>query len=146
MNNLWKIVDSLPIFKFNNHIKCLDQFVQNLHTYQQLDYLLNQKVSQIAKTSFRSTGTYSDKGTGRRLGETVSKLVRTRDQIDFQALKQGANIFSTLLKRLCITTKYIKSKIYYSMYSWLFSQIHYQGANILQCTSRVLQACPNQGI
>ena len=31
------------------------------------------------------------------------------------------HFFSTLLKRLCITTKYIKSKIYYSMYSWLFS-------------------------
>ena len=31
------------------------------------------------------------------------------------------HFLSTLLERLCITTKYIKSKIYYSMYSWLFS-------------------------
>ena len=55
-----------------------------------------------------------------------NKNIKTTHFLSIISLFFFFHFFSTLLKRLCITTKNINSKIYYLMYSWLFSQIHYR--------------------
>ena len=63
-----------------------------------------------------------------------NKNIKTTHFLSTISLFFFFHFLSTLLKRLCITTKYIKSKIYYSMYRWLFSTnlspfLHHSSAN-----------------
>ena len=49
-----------------------------------------------------------------------NKNIKTTHFLSTISLFFFFHFLSTLLKRLCITMKYIKSKFYFSIYGWLF--------------------------